>query len=121
MMWIPISLSAIALGIIAASVMSGLFDSKTLGGLIGMSVASWVLVTTLVLSTSTTTTQVAAFSHAQLDADRVMTQQMSVSFDPSMQAQMAQDSMLQRSANPAYVLALEEHIQQFDRMLGQVP
>ena len=61
------------------------------------------------------------FSHDQLDADRAMTQQMAVVVGPGMDAQMVSDGMLARSANAAYTSALEQHVAEFDRMLGQAP
>lgn len=56
-----------------------------------------------------------AYPHSLLEADRVMTERMAV------QTWMAEDGMLLRSADPTYVRALEEHSQQFDRMLARVP
>ena len=54
-------------------------------------------------------------SHALLEADKAMTQQMAV------QTYMEDTGMLQRSSNPAYVRALEQHVYEFYRMLGRVP
>lgn len=61
------------------------------------------------------------FSHAQLEADRVMTEQMGVSVGAGMDTVMSVDGLLERSTSDAYVRALEEHVSQFDRMLGRIP
>lgn len=61
------------------------------------------------------------FSHAQLEADRIMTQQMASVVGPDMEFQMTTNGMLQRSANATYLRALEQHVYQVDRMLGRVP
>ena len=61
------------------------------------------------------------FSHAQLESDRVMTQQMATVVGPGMEAQMTTNGMLQRSTNSAYLQALEQHTYQVDRMLGRMP
>ena len=55
-------------------------------------------------------------SHAQLDADRLMTSQMSVDVGGGMDAQMTTDGMLERSADDAYARALEEHVRLYARM-----
>lgn len=39
----------------------------------------------------------------------------------AVQTYMAEEGMLERSEDPAYVQALEEHIRRFDRMLGRTP
>lgn len=57
------------------------------------------------------------FSHLQLERDRVMTQQMGT----DAQMPVGSDGMLGRSANPAYVRALEQHASEIDRMLGRAP
>jgi hypothetical protein len=121
MIWTLTILGAIVVGVMAAFIVSDLFGSKALGGLIGTGSVVVVLFIAAAFATASAPAPTMGFSHAQLEADRQMTQQMAVSVDPGMQALMGQDSMLQRSANPAYVRALEEHIRQFDRMLGQVP
>ncbi len=121
MIWTLTILGAIAVGVIAAFIVSDFFGSKALGGLIGTGSIVVVLFIAAVFATTSAPTSTMGFSHAQLEADRQMTREMAVAVDPGMQALMAQDGMLQRSADPAYVRALEEHIRQFDRMLGQVP
>lgn len=40
---------------------------------------------------------------------------------PGMQAQMSGDGMLERSADEAYLRALEQHTYDVERMLGRVP
>lgn len=63
----------------------------------------------------------ASFSHAQLEADRGMTQQMGLVVGEGMDAQMIDNGMLHRSANPAYVAAVEQHVAEFGRMAGLRP
>lgn len=63
----------------------------------------------------------AVYPHSLLEADRVMTQRMTIEVGPGMQAVMPGYGMLQRSADPAYLRALEQHTYEFDRMLGRVP
>ena len=50
-----------------------------------------------------------------------MTQQMASVVGAGMQSQMTVNGMLERSANDAYLRALEQHVYQVDRMLGRVP
>jgi hypothetical protein len=69
----------------------------------------------LVISSSVSSSSMSRFAHALLEQDRVMTEQMAV------QSDMGEDDMLQRSQDPAYVRALEEHVQQFDRAVGRTP
>lgn len=61
------------------------------------------------------------FSHDQLEADRVMTQQMATVVGPGMEALMTTNGMLERSANGAYLRALEQHSYEVDRMLERAP
>ena len=76
-----------------------------------------VFVTFLVMAIATTApgSDSGAYSHAVLEADRRMTEQMAV------QTSMAETGMIQRSADPAYLSALKEHVRQFDRMLARTP
>lgn len=86
--------------------------------LIGLVTTGFVVVVTFVvlaISFSPSPTAPGSYSHSQLEADRVMTQQMAV------QTAMGPDGMLERSADPGYVKALEQHIQQFNRMIGATP
>jgi len=62
-----------------------------------------------------------SFSHEQLEADRVMTQQMGTDVGPGMAVQMPGDGMLERSSNEAYVEALEQHTRSFIQMAGLTP
>ncbi len=121
MIWTLTILGAIVVGVMAAFIVSDFFGSKALGGLIGTGFVVVVLFIVAAFATASAPPPNMGFAHVQLEADRVMTQQMAISVDPGMQALMGQDSMLQRSVNPAYVRALEEHIRQFDRTLGQAP
>ncbi|HEX6581782.1 MAG TPA: hypothetical protein VF195_13055 [Actinomycetota bacterium] len=62
-----------------------------------------------------------SFSHEQLEADRVMTQQMGTDVGPSMAVQMPGDGMLKRSSSEAYVEALEQHTRTYNKMAGLTP
>jgi hypothetical protein len=55
-------------------------------------------------------------SHAQLQADTLMTQRMSNDVGGAMGLEMSTDGMLERSADDAYVRALEEHARLYARM-----
>lgn len=120
MIWILI-LGPIGIGVVVAFLVSDVSGSRLLGLLVGTGCVVVVLFVAPAFATPSVPAGTEGFSHAQLEADRVMTQQMALSVDPGMQALMEQDSMLQRSANPAYVRALEDHIRRFDRTLGQAP
>jgi len=121
MIWTLTILGAIVVGVMAAFIVGDFSGSKALGGLIGTGFVVVVLFIVAAFATASAPASIMGFSHAQLEVDRIMTEQMAISVDPGMDALMAQDSMLQRSANPAYVRALEDHIRQFDRTLGQAP
>ena len=69
------------------------------------------------LPESNDSAQPTGFSHQQLEADRVMTERMGT----VRQMPMGTDSMLERSADPIYVRALEQHASDVDRMLGRAP
>lgn len=60
----------------------------------------------------------ATFSHEQLEADRLMTLQMSTNVGGAMDIQMPREGMLERSSNEAYVKALEQHIRLYNQMAG---
>jgi hypothetical protein len=62
-----------------------------------------------------------SYTHAQLESDRIMTQQMAIVVGPGMQSQMTTDGMLERSANDAYLRALEQHAFRVDPILGRAP
>ncbi|HEX9123616.1 MAG TPA: hypothetical protein VF984_09705 [Actinomycetota bacterium] len=108
---------------VAAAVLGGLFSpTKLLLALLGMGAAALVAIVAIVaLSSTTPSPPMGDFSHAQLEADRLMTQEMASVVGPGMDAQMTTNGMLARSANDAYLRALEEHIRQVDRMVGLVP
>lgn len=57
----------------------------------------------------------ASYSHEVLQQDALMTQQMSTPDAPVHR----NDAQLQRSQDPGYVRALEEHQEDIDRMLAQ--
>lgn len=62
----------------------------------------------------------ASYNHAQLQTDAAMTQGMSTpNASGPMQSGKIQEPMLQRSQNPAYVKALEQHQAEIDRMLAR--
>lgn len=69
----------------------------------------------LVITSSVSPSSLSGYSHSILEQDRWMTEQMAV------QSSMGEDGMLQRSRDPAYVRALEDHVRQFDRMVGRTP
>lgn len=56
-------------------------------------------------------------SHSLLESDRLMAQQMAT----DSQIPMADDGILTRSQNAAYLKALEEHSADLDKMLGRTP
>ncbi len=92
--------------------------------LIGLVTTGAVVVVTflvLAITTSQPMPSSGAYPHALLEADRAMTQRMSVDVGIGMQLQMVEYGMLERSANPEYLRALEEHTRQFDRTLGLTP
>lgn len=62
-----------------------------------------------------------AFSHEQLEADRMMTQQMGADIGPGMAVQMPGYGMLERSSSEAYVDALERHTRLYNQMAGLTP
>lgn len=64
---------------------------------------------------------VGSVSHEALEADRLMTQQMGTYTGRAMEAVMPANGMLRRSADQAYLRALEWHAYEIDRMLGRAP
>ncbi len=122
MIWALIAAGAVLAAAATTVVGALVFQSKLLAGLLGT--GSAVLVAFLATAVLTSTGQAYVgtnFSHEQLDADRVMTEQMATAVGPGMEAQMTTYGMLERSANEAYLRALEQHTYQVDRMLGRVP
>ena len=112
---------ATLIGTVAAWFLGSVARSKALGVLVWLALMPTLALVPVALAVSEPTAPAASFSHAQLEADRVMTQQMGVVAGPGMDAQMTGNGMLQRSANPGYVAALERHIAEFDRMAGLRP
>jgi len=87
--------------------------------LVGLVITGLVVFTTFVvlavLSFSEPSSGENVYPQSLLERDRVMTERMAV------QSMMGEDGMLERSQDPEYVRALEEHTRQFDRMLGRTP
>jgi hypothetical protein len=90
-------------------------------GLVGTGVVVFVTFLTLALATSSSVPSSGGFPHSLLEADRVMTERMGTDVGAGMQYQMESYGMLERSADPRYLRALEAHTLQFDRMLGRAP
>lgn len=59
--------------------------------------------------------------HQQLEADRMMTQQMGTDVGSGMQAGMPSNGMLHRAMDPAYVRMLDQHSHDVHRMIAQHP
>lgn len=78
-------------------------------------VISWTVIVLAMASSSGDSSRVDGYPHSLLEQDRRMTEQMAV------QSSMGENGMLARSQDPAYIRALEEHVRQFDRMLGRTP
>jgi hypothetical protein len=85
---------------------------RWLVGLVLMGMVVTLAFAVMVISSSVGSSGMNGYSHSLLEQDRVMTEQMAV------QSSMGPEGMLQRSQDPAYVSALEEHVRQFDRMVG---
>lgn len=95
---------------------------KLLAGLLGTgAIVSMVFAAIAIAGSTGGSDPMGGFSHAQLEADRVMTQQMASVVGPGMESLMPINGMLDRSANGAYLQALEQHTYQMDRMLGRTP
>lgn len=120
MIWAVVLLGAFLT--LAAAFSAAPRPAKAIVALVGAGAIVFASFLTLAITSSAEGPgQVSGFSHAQLEADRIMTEQMSTAVGPGMQSVMATDGMLQRSANDAYVQALEQHVYEVDRMLGRVP
>lgn len=122
MIWIAITVGAMLAAAGAVAVAAPLFRSKLLAGLLGVGSAIIVVfvASAMVLGSSQPLPD-DSFSHEQLEADRIMTEQMATAVGTGMEAQMSTNGMLERSADPAYLRALERHIYQVDRMVGRTP
>ena len=122
MIWIVIAAGTALAAAVAVTVSASLLRSKLLGVVIGIEAAVIVLfVATAVMLGSGKAAPDDTFSHEQLEADRVMTEQMATAVGTGMDAQMSTNGMLERSADAAYLRALERHTYQVNRMVGRVP
>lgn len=122
MIWIGIVGVAVIIVGAAVAITAWLVRSKALAALVGVGTAATVVfVSTAVVLGSTLPRADDSFSHDQIEADRVMTEQMATMAGPGMDALMSTHGMLERSANAAYLWALERHTVQVDRMVGRVP
>ncbi len=93
---------------------------KVAVGLLGTGViVSTIILVMAVTSSPGSSGPMVGFSYAQLEADRIMTQQMASVVGPGMDSLMTTNGMLERSANDAYLRALERHAYEVDRMLGR--
>ena len=108
--------------VIAVAVTALVSPSKLAVGLLGIGTIVVVAFVALAITDSAGGSgPMGGFSHSQLEADRIMTEQMATVVGPGMESQMAANGMLERSANDAYLRALEQHMNQVDRMLGRAP
>lgn len=120
MIWAIVALGA--LFVVAVALTAIVSPAKLAIGLLGTGVVvSAIIVVLAVTSARGGPEPIGGSSHAQLEADRVMTEQMAIVAGLGMESQMAANPMLQRSANDAYLRALEQHTYQLDRMMGRVP
>lgn len=88
---------------------------------IGLVVTGMVVFTAflvLAIGSSAPDPAMGAFPPSLLDQDVVMTQRMATDVGSGMQASMNAQGMLERSSNPVYVRALEEHLRLYERSLG---
>ena len=108
--------------VVAVAVTAIVSRAKLAVGLFGTGLVVFVAFVALVITNSAGGSgPMGGFSHAQLEADRIMTEQMASVVGPGMDSQMATNGMLERSANDAYLQALEQYMHQVDRMLGRAP
>lgn len=108
--------------VVAVTAVAIISPAKAALGL--LAVGTIVVVTFIALAAVTTEPRAPVsgdFPHGQLEADRIMTERMATAVGPGMGSLMTIDGMLERSANDAYVRALEQHAYQVDRMLGRAP
>ena len=94
---------------------------KWLIGLVTTGFVVFVTFLVLVLTMSEPAPSSGMFPHSMLEAHRVMTDRMALDVGTGMQLTMAGNGMLERSSNPAYLRALEEHTYWFEKSLGRVP
>lgn len=120
MTWAIVLMGALLLVVVAVAAITS--PPKLLAGLLGAGVIVTMVFGAVAISSSAGKPgPMGGISHAQLEADRVMTQQMASVVGPGMESQMSTNGMLERSANGAYLQALEQHTYQVDRMLGRTP
>ena len=120
MIWAIVLLGALL--VVAPAVGAIAYPAKTFVAFLGTGVIVFAFFLTLAITNSAGgSAPMGGFSHAQLEADRLMTEQMARVVGPGMQSLMTTDGMLERSANDAYLRALEQHVYEVDRMLGRVP
>ena len=120
MTWVIVLLGFVLVLGLAITALASPF--KALVGL--LTTGALVSVTFVVLAIASSTgapRPMAGFSHEQLEADRLMTQQMATSVGTGMESVMLTNGMLARSGSDAYLRALEQHTRDVDRMLGRVP
>ena len=119
MIWAIVLLGAL---LVVAAVRAVARPAKAVVALLGTGAVVFMFFVTLAITNSAGGSgPMGGFSHAQLEADRIMTERMATAVGPGMQSLMTTDGMLERSANDAYLRALEQHVYQVDRMLGRVP
>lgn len=120
MIWAIVALGTV---LVAGAVVTALVSpAKLVVALVG----TGLLVSTAVVALAITDSPsgsgpMGGVPHAQLEADRNMTQQMASIVGPGMESRMTTNAMLERSTNGAYLRALELHTYQVDRMLGRAP
>ena len=120
MIWAIVLLGTLVVAAVAVTVIVS--PAKVVLGLVGTGmIVAAAFVVLAIVNTEGRPPMSGSFSHAQLEADRIMTERMASVIGPGMQSQMTTDPMLERSDNDAYLRALEQHVYQVDRMLGRVP
>lgn len=105
---------AVFVGLAAAILMGAVTRSKVVGVLVWLVVAPSIAFFPVAVAISDSPPAGPSFSQAQLEADRVMTEQMATAVGPGMDTLMATNGMLDRSADDAYAQALQRHFEQVD-------
>ncbi len=123
MIWILGIIGAVLASAVTVFVGALVLRSKLLLGMLATGAAVVVLFfsTAVALRSPQPAMGTGTFSHDLLEADRMMTEQMATYVGPGMEAQMPDYGMLARSANDAYLRALELHTYQVNKMMGRVP
>lgn len=119
MIWVIVLLGTLLVG--AAVVVAIVSPAKLVAALLGTGMLVSMAFFALAITSSGGTGPMNGFSHGQLEADRIMTEQMASVVGAGMQSQMTTYGMLERSTNESYLRALEQHVYEVDRMLGRVP